>query len=116
MIPFEVDMPEFRQETRPPTPQTGGTVAYYRPSDPAIAVEFDDFLHLLPMLRTTHGGQYVAVCGGQVIASGLYVDTVLRLAEQVVAGRLFYCGWVEPLEGDVFQSGKVEILPDAEAA
>jgi hypothetical protein len=81
----------------------GGTVRHYRPDDPAVAVEFDSFLALLPQLRPLHGGHYVAVRGGRVIASGVCLDSVLKLAKAAVVSEPFYCGLVEPPEGLVIR-------------
>ena len=47
-------------------------VTHFRPQDPAEAAEFDAFMGMLPILRLTHPGQFVAVCGGEVIATGVY--------------------------------------------
>src|SRR4051794_18201364 len=119
MTTVEVDavVPESRQVTvtLPPDVPTGPvrltvTVGgeppppdgYVRPADPAEAAEFDGFLRLLPGLRATHGCHYVAVRDGRVIASGMYLDPVLRLAKSAVGGAAFYCGWVEPVGGYVF--------------
>lgn len=126
MTPFEVevDVPESREVTvtLPTEVPTGRvrmmvaaaedvptTTTYYRPADPAVAAEFDEFLRLLPVLRPTHGGHYVAVRQGQVVASGLYLDPVLRLARAAVADAPFYCGWVEPVGGYEFRSGLVMV-------
>jgi hypothetical protein len=129
MVELDVYIPESRQVTLtlPPDTPTGrvsvivtendtdsASVAYYRPDDPAIATEFDGFLRLLPVLRLIHGGHYVAVRNGCVIASGLYLDTVLKLAKAEVGNTPLYCGWVEPVSSHIFRSGVVAVLPDAE--
>jgi hypothetical protein len=131
MIEFEIDIPESRQVTftLPPDAPTGrvsvvvtennadgASVCYYRPTDPVVASEFDGFLRLLPMLRVMHGGHYVAVRAGQVIASGLYLDAVLKLAKAETGEAPFFCEWVEPASGYTFRSGLVEVLPAAERA
>lgn len=126
MVPFylEADVPESREVTvtLPPGVQPGRvqlqvtaipeppTSSLIRPSDPAIAAEFDSFLRLLPGLRTTHGGHYVAVRGDHVIASGMCLDSVIRLARKAVGGLAYFCGWVEPIGGYVFRSGQVVVL------
>lgn len=84
-------------------------VTHFRPQDPAEAAEFDAFLRMLPGLRVTHGGQYVVVCGGEVIASGFDLDTVDRTVKPVARGRPIYYGWVEPPDGFVAFSGLFEV-------
>lgn len=81
------------------------TVTYCRPDDPAVATEFDSFLALLPRLRELHGGHFVAVRSGRVIASGVYLDPVIKLAKAASGSEPFYCEWVEPPEGYVFRFG-----------
>ncbi len=88
------------------------TVEYFRPRDPAEGVEYDAFLRMLPQLRTDHGGEFVAVSGGEVIASGVYVHTVEKDARRAAAGRTYYCEWVEPPEGYVFSIGGFEVRSD----
>lgn len=80
-----------------------GNVRYFRPDDPLVAAEFDSFVALLPALRDAHGGEYVAVRGGQVIATGVYLDRVLKAAKAALGEEAFYCGWVEPPEGTVIR-------------
>jgi hypothetical protein len=87
-------------------------VTYYRPADPAEAAEFDAFLRLLPQLRPTHGHQYVAVSGGRVVAAGVYLGDVERMARAAVGVAPAYVGWVEPVGGYVFMSGQFRIVPD----
>jgi hypothetical protein len=131
MVEFELDIPESRQVTLtlPHDAPTGrvsvivtvnaterASITYYRPEDPAVATEFDGFLRLLPMLRLLHAGHYVAVRAGQVIASGLYLDAVLKLANAEVGTAPLYCGWVEPISGYTFRNGVITNLPDAEKA
>jgi hypothetical protein len=123
-IYLEADVPESREVTvtLPPGLLPGRvqlqvmaipeppTSSLIRPSDPAIAAEFDSFLRLLPGLRATHGGHYVAVRGHQVIASGMCLDSVLRLAREAVGTAPYYCGCVEPIGGYMFRSGQVVVL------
>jgi hypothetical protein len=131
MVELELVIPESRQVTLtlPPDAPTGrvsvvvtesnserASVTYYRPDDPAVATEYDGFLRLLPMLRVIHGGHYVAVRNGHVIASGLYLDAVLKLAKAETGEAPFFCEWVEPVSGYTFRSGLVAVLPDAEKA
>jgi hypothetical protein len=88
-------------------------VRYYRPADPGEAAEFDSFIALLPQLGESHAGEYVAVRGGQVIASGLSLDPVLKLARAALGSEPFFCGWVEPAAGYVFRFGSPTLLTDA---
>ncbi len=88
------------------------TVKYYRPSNPAGAAEFDAFLRLLPDLRTTHPGQYVANCGGEIVASGSCYLSVELGVKHIADGRAYYCDWVEPPEGYNFSNGYVEVQPE----
>jgi hypothetical protein len=98
-------------ETAVPERQTTGA-GYYRPDDPAEATEFDSFLSLLPELRRTHGGNFVAVRAGRVIASGVYLDPVLKLAKAAVGAKSFYCGWIEPIGDYVFRFGSPTLLSE----
>jgi hypothetical protein len=95
-----------------PTPDEATTVRYYRPDDPAVAAEFDSFLAILSQLRESHAGEYVAVRGGRIIASGMYLDQVLKLAKAAVGTEPFYCGWVEPPEGYVFRFGSPALVSE----
>jgi hypothetical protein len=88
------------------------TVKYYRPDDPAVAVEFDSFLALLPQLRESHGGQYVAVRSGRVIASGTDLDSVLKQAKAAVGTEPFFCGLVEPPGGYVCRFGSPTVVSE----
>jgi hypothetical protein len=126
---IEADVPESRQVTitLPPDVPSGrvrltvtvadpgpAQVTYYRPVDPAVAAEFDAFLQMLPGLRTSHGGHYVAVSGGRIIASGLYLDGVDKLAKQAVGpDAAVYHGWVEPSGWARFRSGKLVEVREA---
>ncbi len=131
MIQFEmdVDVPESRQVTLtlPPGTPTGPThiaiiagetpepsVRYHRPADPGVAAEFDEFMRLLPRLRPTHGGHFVAVRACRVIASGAYLDAVLKLAKAEAGGAPFFCEWIEPVGGYVFRSGNLMIPTEPE--
>jgi hypothetical protein len=91
-------------------------VKYYRPADPDEAAEFDSFLALLPQLRESNAGQYVAVRAGRVIASGMYADPVIKLARCAVGGAAFYCGWVEPPGGSVYRFGSPTLVREAGSA
>jgi hypothetical protein len=88
------------------------SVRYFRPVDPAEAAEFDSFLQLLPQLRSCYAGCYVAVRGGQVIASGAYADAVHKQATGSGAAP-FYCAWVEPPEGHIFRVGAPRLIAEA---
>jgi hypothetical protein len=123
MNEIHVEVPESRQVTLTlppgiPTGQIRLLVAptneqrkrYYRPEDPVEAAEFDSFLVLLPLLQQTHAGNFVAVRGGQVIASGVYLDPVLKLAKLAVGANAFYCGWVEPPGDYVLRFGSPTIV------
>ena len=92
------------------------TMTYYRPDDPAAAAEFESFLALLPGLRGPHGGEYVAVRGGRVIAAGDDLDAVLKSARAAVGTTAFYCGWVEPAGGYVFRFGSPTVIADADSS
>jgi hypothetical protein len=72
------------------------TVEHLRPADPAEAVEFDHFMRMLPMLREQHPGDYVAVCGGEVIARDSWLDAVDREAKRLAPGRVVYLGFIDP--------------------
>ncbi len=76
-LKLPADTPIGRGRVTVTTAPLEATTHYYRPADPAVAVEFDGFLRLLLALRPTHGGHFVAVRGGRVIASGVYLDPVL---------------------------------------
>jgi hypothetical protein len=128
-VEIEADVPESRQVTitLPPGVPSGrvrltvtvadpgpAPVTYYRPTDPAVAAQFDAFLRMLPGLRTSHGGHYVAVSGGAVVASGLYLDGVDKLARQAVGpDAAVYHGWVEPSGWTGFRSGKLVEVREA---
>lgn len=88
-------------------------IKYLRPTDPAEANEFDSFVQLVPELRRTHGGHFVAVRAGRVIASGLYLDPVTKLAKAAVGTESFYCGWIEPLAGYIFRMGSPGAFAEA---
>jgi hypothetical protein len=90
-------------------------VRYFRPSDPEEAAEFDAFLAMLPRLRESHAGEFVAVRAGRVIASGAYLDPVLKQAKSAVGPDAFYCGWVEPPGGYVFRLGSPTLATEAES-
>lgn len=87
------------------------TVVHFRPSDPQEAAEFDAFLRMLPELRERHLGDYVAVCGGEVIAHGSWLDTVDREAKRLAPGRVVYFGWVDPPDY-VAESGLFEVIEE----
>ena len=89
------------------------TVKYYRPQDPAEATEFDAFLRMLPDLRAKHGGQYVAICGGEIVARGVTLLFVDQDAKRIANGRVYFREWVEPPEGYVFRIGGVTVLPES---
>ena len=112
-LPLDTPMGRVQIQVTPlPAPPT---TTLFRPTDPAVATEFDSFMRLLPSLRITHGGHYAAVRSDQVIASGVFLDTVLRLARMATNGAPFFCGWVEPPEGYAFRSGQLvvedEVVP-----
>ena len=90
---------------------TTGTVQTFHPSDPVEGLEIDAFHRLLPQLRVAHGGDYVALRDGRVIASGASLDAVCREAVRVAPSRAVYCGWVEPAEDGVAFFGRFEV-PD----
>jgi hypothetical protein len=57
-VEFNVVLPEFdRPKAFPP-----------RPTDPALAAEYDAFERMLPELMRHHAGKYVALRGGVVVA------------------------------------------------
>lgn len=71
-------------------------VVHYRPSDPVEAVEYDHFVRMLPALREQHPGDYVAVCGGEVIARGMFFNEVYADGKKRAAGRAVYLGFIDP--------------------
>jgi hypothetical protein len=91
-------------------------VRYYRPSDPGEAVEFDSFVSILPQLRESHAGEYVAVLGGRVIAAGVHADAVFKRAEADAGAAPFYCAWVEPPGGYVFRFGSASSVTEVRPA
>jgi hypothetical protein len=125
-VEVEADVPESRQVTitLPPGVPTGrvkltvtvadpepSLVTYHRPEDPAVAAEFDAFMRMLPGLRATHGGHHVAVSGGSVVASGVFLNEVDRMAKQAVGFNApIYHGWVEPVGWTGFRSGQLIVL------
>lgn len=88
------------------------TVEHFRPTDPAEAAEFDHFSRLLPALRDTHPGDYVAVCGGAVIARGPTLDSVYRTGSGLAAGRGVYVGWIDPPGGVEVRFGGLTVMED----
>ena len=84
-------------------------VKYYRPQDPAEAAEFDAFMRMLPELRHTHGGKNVAICGGEVVAVGDFLNLVEQRARLLTQGRAVYYAWIEPPEGYIAFSGLFEV-------
>jgi hypothetical protein len=92
------------------THDEGISLKYYRPIDSGEACKFDSFLAMLAQLRESHAGEYVAVGGGQVIAFGRDLDSVLKQAKGVVGTGSFYCGWIEPPGGHVLWFGSPSIL------
>ena len=91
------------------------TVEYFRPQDPAEGVEYDAFLRMLPQLHTDHGGEFVAVSGGEVIASGVYYSQVSEEAKRAAGDRTVYCEWAEPSDGYTFFIGGFTVLTDDSA-
>jgi len=75
---------------------TTGIVETFHPADPIEGQEIDAFHRLIPTLRAEHAGDYVALRGGRVIASGACLDAVCREAVRIAPRRPVYCGWVEP--------------------
>jgi hypothetical protein len=102
-------------ETALPSCEATG-VRYIRPTDPAAAAEFDSFLAMLPQLRESHAGHFVAVRAGQVIASGIYFDPVLKLAKAAAGSEPFYCEWVEPAAGYVFRFGSPTVVSETSSS
>lgn len=88
------------------------TVTHYRPTDPTEAVEYDHFMRMLPELREQHPGDHVAVCGGEVIARGMFASRVHDEATARTDGRTFYIGFIDPHDY-VLESGLFEVLEDA---
>lgn len=90
---------------------TAGTTPTFHPTDSTEGLEILAFERLIPRLRLEHAGEYVALRGGEVIASGEDLDAVCRAAARVAPARAVYCGWVEPMEGGVALFGRFEV-PD----
>lgn len=91
---------------------TGTTPAFCPDvTDPADGYEILAFEMMIPQLRVEHGGEYVALRDGRVIASGEDLDAVCRAAVRVAPARAVYCGWVEPMEGGVAFFSRIEV-PD----
>jgi hypothetical protein len=88
------------------------TTTYHRPADPREAAEFDAFERLLPALRERHPDEYVAVCGGEVVAHGFWLDAVDREAKRLAPGRAVYLGWVEPGDEYVVRIGGVTVVEE----
>ena len=80
-------------------------------TDPGEGYEILAFEMMIPQLRAEHGGEYVALRDGRVIASGEDLDSVCREAVRVAPARAVYCGWVEPMEGGVAFFSRIEV-PD----
>jgi hypothetical protein len=90
-------LPEMTSPVEPVT-----NVTYYRPEDPGEAAEYDAFVAMLPQLRVTNAGEYVAVSGGRVVARGPDLGSVLTRAKEART-EPFFCGWVEPPGGTVIR-------------
>ena len=86
-----------------------GTVSTFCTNDPLEKREIESFHRLLPQLRRDHGGEYVAIRGGRVIASGDDLDTVCQEASRFAPNRPVYCGWIEPCEDGVAFLGRFEV-------
>jgi Family of unknown function (DUF5678) len=89
-----------------------GMTPTFHPADPVEGVEIAAFHRLLPSLRVEHGGEYVALREGRVIASGESLDAVCREAVRVAPARAVYCGWVEPVEDGVAFFGRFEVADE----
>jgi hypothetical protein len=100
-------------DTAPPE-REATRVKYYRPVDPAVAAEYDSFIVMMPQLRESHPGEYVAVRGGRVIASGNDLDAVLKRARVMIGAAPFYCGWIEPPGGSIVHFGSPSISPETD--
>jgi hypothetical protein len=72
------------------------TVEHLRPADPALATEYDHFMRMLPALRESHLGEYVAICDGEVIAVNDFASTVYADGRTRAAGRPVYVGFIDP--------------------
>ena len=57
---------------------------------------YDAFLRMLPARREQHPGDYVGVCGGEVIARGMFFDVVFREGMTRAGGRAVYVGFLNP--------------------
>lgn len=83
-------------------PDTRPKVFPTRPTDPALAAEFDAFERTLPDLMAQYAGKYVALRGGAVVAVGASRTDVLTAAHQAQPGGLVYTRLVtdqpQPLE------------------
>lgn len=59
-----------------------------RPANPELAAEHDSFARMLPELMTLHGGKFVAVKGGVVVAVADTEVGALTAAHQLQPGAL----------------------------
>lgn len=89
-----------------------GTTPAFHPTDAIEGYEILAFEKMIPLLRVEHGGEYVALSDGRVIASGECLDEVCREAVRVAPACAVYCGWVEPMEGGVAFFGRFEVADE----
>ena len=79
-VPIEVPLPQADRPLLRPQ----------RPTNPALAPEYEAFERLLPELLAAHAGRYVAVRGGGVVAVGDTEIDVLTAAHEQSPGAPVY--------------------------
>jgi hypothetical protein len=85
-----------------------------RPTNPALAAEYDAFESMLPELMACYAGKYVAIRDGKVVAAGDTEIDVLTAAHQQHPGKSVFVRFVTNQPQPLPRIGSPRSVPRAE--